>query len=150
MSQHEVRLLEQPLLARQLPLPYGTPIRAEEAAGWEVEEPTLQYHTGRASHALGGSSDRALYHTHGAGKDDRLVDLTKFVRDLDAGLWPTITHKGSPIVLMTSEKLDQVFRRMTRLTSIVSPTIFGSFDRATLEDLHDLALELVGPAFDED
>jgi hypothetical protein len=140
MSQHDVRLIEcSRYVARELPLPEGTPKRVEEAAGWDVEEPHLQAH---------GRLGQGQFHTQAGGKDDREADLTKFVRDVDAGLWTAIPHKKAPVVLMTSEKLDQVVRRMSRL-HIDSPTIFGGFDRTTIDEIHERARELMTPRFEQ-
>jgi hypothetical protein len=146
ISLHSVRVIEcSRFVARELPLPPGTPTRLEEAVGWEVEEPSLQYHTGRGPHALGGAADRPMYHTQGGGKDDREADFFKFVRDVDGALWSTIVHKSSPVVLVTSEKLEPIFRRTTRLPNMVTPAIHGGADRVPIEELHARARALLEP-----
>jgi hypothetical protein len=91
--------------------------------------------------------NRPIFHGQGAGKDDSDADLEKYVRELDKGLWKAITHRGSPVVLAASEQVEPVFRAHTRLPSLVEPFLHGNFERASDEELHALALELIEPRF---
>lgn len=161
LNLHDVRLIEcNRFVARELPLPSGTPRRLEDAAGWEVKHENLQYHDPHSgpllqSHARkhrtpsGNPGNRPIFHGQGAGKDDSEADLEKFVRDLDRGLWKAITHHGAPVVLATSEQLEPVFREHTRLPNLASSFLHGNFERASTDELHARALELIGPRFDE-
>lgn len=142
LTLHHVRLVEcSRYVARELPLPEGAPTRLEDAAGWEVDEPHLQFHGQR-------KGTRPQYHTQAGGKDDREADMVKYVRDVDAALWKAIVHKKAPVVLMTSDKLDPIFRRMTSLTNVVEPSIYGGWDRIGIDEIHHLALEAVAPRFE--
>lgn len=158
LSVHHVRLLEcNRFVARELPLPEGTPKRLEDAAGWEVESDSLQFHEihsgpllrGTRKHRTpsGNEGNRPIFHGQGAGKDDRDVDYEKYVRDVDRGLWQAITHKGSPVVLVASEHLEPVFREHTRLPNVIGTVFHAGAEHATDAELHARALELVEPKF---
>jgi hypothetical protein len=140
LSAHQVRLLEcSRFVARELPLPEGTPTRLEEAAGWEVGQDSLNLRRG---------TNYTMFHGHGAGKDDADADLEKYVRDVDAGLWNAIVHKGSPVVLVASEHLEPLFRAHTRIPHVIDPVLRGNAEHATDAELHTRALALVEPRFE--
>ncbi len=161
LSQRHVRLLEcNRFVARELPLPDGTPTRLEDAAGWEVRQDSLQYHAPHSGPLLGGHSrkhgtpvsgagNRPIYHGHGAGKDDTDADLEKFVRELDKGLWKAIVHRSSPVVVAASEQLEPVFRAHTRLPNLVESFVHGNFERTPDTELHAKAWTLLEPRFSE-
>ncbi len=143
LTLHQVRLLEcSRFVSRELPLPKGTPTRLEEAAGWELDQDTLR------AVAIGRVGTGFMFHGHGAGKDDVNADLEKYVRDVEPGLWKAIVHKGAPVVLVTSEHLEPVFRGHTRLPEVVTPAIHGIAEQATDPELHARALALVEPRFE--
>lgn len=143
LTLHQVRLLEcSRFVSRELPLPEGTPTRLEEAAGWEVEQDTLR------AVAIGRLGSGVMFHGHGAGKDDSDADLAKYVRDVEPGLWKAIVHKRSPVVLVTSEHLEPLFRAHTRLPDVVEPAIHGIAEQASDAELHARALALVEPRFE--
>lgn len=163
LSQHSVRLLEcNRFVSRELPLPEGTPRTLEDAAGEQVAQDSLQFHNPYSGPLLpyahtrarrtqsGNAGNRPIFHGQGYGKDDVAADLQKFVRELDRGLWQAITHKGSPVVLMTSEQLEPVFREHTRLPNVVEPFVHGNFEHAPDEELHRRALEVLEPRFEEE
>lgn len=162
LSLHDVRLVEcSRFAARQLPLPEGTPERLEDAAGWEVRQDSLQYHDPHSGPLLGWGStrkhrtqsgnagNRPVYHGQGYGKDDASADVAKFVRDLDRGLWSAVAHKSSPVVLMTSEQIEPIFREHTRLPNVIEPVVHGSQERKSVEELHARALEIALPYFED-
>ncbi len=162
LSLHDVRLIEcSRFVARQLPLPEGTPHRLEDAAGWEVRQDSLQYHDPHSGPLLasgstrkhrtqsGNAGNRPVYHGQGYGKDDASADVAKFVRDLDRGLWAAVTHKSSPIVLMTSEQIEPIFRQHTKLPNVIEPFVHGNHERESVEQLHARALSIALPRFDE-
>lgn len=162
LSQHAVRLLEcNRLLARELPLPEGTPHRVEDAAGWEIRRDSLQAHDIHSGPLLahsstrkfrvpsGNAGNRPIYHGQGAGAGEDDTDLQRFVRDLDAGLWSAITHRGSPVVLATSEGLQAIFREHTRLPNVVEEFLHGNFERVSNDAVHARALELIEPQLEQ-
>lgn len=162
ISLHDVRLLEcSRFVVRELPLPEGTPKRLEDAAGWEVRQDSLQYHDPHSGPLLSGGHSRKhrtqssvgnspIFHGQGYGKDDSDVDIGKFVRDLDRGLWQAVTHKGSPVVLVASDQIEPIFREHTRLPNVVHTLLHGNYERAPAEELHARALEVLAPRFEEE
>ncbi len=161
LSLRDVRLVEcSRFVARELPLPEGTPKRLEDAAGWEVKQDSLQYHDPYSGPLLSGTTraratqsgnagNRPIFHGQGYGKDDADVDIQKFVRDLDKGLWKAITHKGSPVVLVASENVAPIFREHTKLPNVVEPTLHGNHEHLSIDELHERAFELLAPHFEE-
>lgn len=141
LSLRQARVLEcSRFVARELPLPKGTPTRMEDAAGWEVRQDSLQ---------LRQDVRQTMFHGHGAGKDDRDADIEKYVRELDRGLWEAITHKDSPVVMITSERIEPLFRDHTRLPNVVEPFLHGSVEHTSDAEIHARALELVAPRFEK-
>lgn len=160
LSQHAVRLLEcNRLVARELPLPPGTPTRVEDAAGWEIRKDVLQYHdpysgprpsrnAPRGRTPVGPAGHRPIYHGQGGGKGEDVSDLHRFVRDLDHGLWAAIAHRGSPVVLASSEPLQPVFRDHTRLPNVLDAYLHGNFEHVSNAEVHAQALALMAPLLD--
>ncbi len=152
ISLHEVRLLEcNRFVARELPLPDGTPKRLEDAAGWDVQQDSLQLHDLRPNKArpAGSEGNRPIFHGQGAGSDDWRIDFEKFVHALDGAFNRTIVHKGSPVVLFCSEKLEGVLRDALRIRNLVEPAVHGSVEHTGVEELHRRALPLVLPRFEK-
>lgn len=140
LSMQELRLLEcSRFVFRRLPLPPGTPTRLEEAAGWEIRQPTTRFIR---------YGNRSSFPGHGVVDDDLQPDLEKYVRDIDQGLWQAIVHKESPVVLMASEQLESLFRSHTRLPNLLEPTLRGSADHTSDEELHAKALPLAEAHFE--
>lgn len=140
LSLQHVRLLEcSRFVSRELPLP-DAPRGIEEAAGTEVRQGTMR---------IWRSGGRFMFHRHGSdAAADVDADLEKYVRDIDPSLWRAVTHKGSPVVLVTSEQLEPVFRAHTRLPIVVEPAIHGIAEQAADAELHARALALVEPRFE--
>ena len=140
LSLHHARLLEcSRFVSRELPLP-EVPAGIEEAAGTEVRQGTMR---------IWRSGGRFMFHRHGAdAAADLEADIEKYVRDVDPSLWRAVTHKTSPIVLVTSEQLEPAFRAHTRLPDVVEPAIHGIAEQATDAELHARALALVEPRFE--
>lgn len=134
--------------ARELPLPEDAPARLEDAAGWDIEEQHLQYHPTTPS--LGSPRhDAPMYHAQGGGTDDRDVDIEKYLRAIDAALWEAIPHRDAPIVLMSTENVEGIFRRITRLPRVCDAFVHGSFDHAELDEIHARAWPVVEPLFQQ-
>lgn len=132
--------------ARELPLPDDAPSRLEDAAGWETEPQHLQYHP---TTPIGGSPRNGvpIYHGQGGGIDDRDVDIVKYLRAIDAALWEAIPHRDAPIVLMATEKVEGLFRGVTRLPRLCDAFVHGSFGAAEPAEIHARAWPVVEPLF---
>jgi hypothetical protein len=129
--------------AHELSLPDGTPARLEDAAGWEIEEQHLQYHGFR-----GHAGHRPIYHAQGGGEDDRSVDVEKYLRAVARGVEDAVPEPEAPMVLACDPALEDTFRRITQLKSVLEPALHGNHQRTDGASLHAAAWPLVAPRFE--
>src|SRR5690606_6657590 len=52
------------------------------------------------------------------------------------------------IVLMCSEQIEPIFRRVTRLKDVLHPAVHGNYERASADQVHALAWDHVAPRFE--
>lgn len=133
---------------REVPLPSDAPGRLEDAAGWDVEEQHLQYHSIKPGRGGGMGSEGAgpIYHGQGGGTDDRDVDIEKYVRAIDKALAERIRPDDErPIVLACDPKVEGIFRRVTHLKHVLDTALHGNFETADTATLHGRAWELIEP-----
>jgi len=135
---------------RRVPLPASAPERIEDAAGYDVEDPHLQQHgLGRGVGA--GPGGRTIVHGQGSGKDDRDVDLEKYLRALDAAVVEAIDddlgdpNAHRPVVLACDPGVEGLYRRVSRLREIVEPAVHGNFEQTSDAELHRRAWPLIAP-----
>jgi hypothetical protein len=140
LSQKRVRLLEASIAAaRELPLG-DVPTSLEDAVGHDWEEESLQMRSGQTG---GPGRQNATYHGHGdAG--DRKDEIRKFLHLVDRGLGDHLEDRTAPIVVAAVDYLIPMFRQLSKL-NVLPDGVEGSPDRLSVEELHEKALEVVGP-----
>jgi len=143
LSQHDVRFYEavgKSFVERPLP---NTPSRLEDVVGTELEGGSLQLHAAGAPRR--GGFAPAVFHGHGAGHDDVLGELERFLRAVDTGLWQDLPNRNLPIVLTGVERNVTLFQQLTRLPNVMTQAITGDAKSYTPAALHAAAWAIVEP-----
>lgn len=136
LSQGSVRLLladREGANELQLELP-----RFEEVVGRDYEQKALQAH-GSGAHGV-------AFHGHGEGRDDRKVELDKFLHAVDDAL-RELRPGRLPLVLAGVDHVQAMFRKITKHQQVVADGITGNAERMPVRELHERAWALVAPRF---
>lgn len=145
LSRNHVRLfLATPHRISEVDVGDTVPDSVADALGYDWEQRSLQYHGQRRA---AGARREAIYHGHGAGSDDREMELHRFLEILDSGLHEALTKTGRPMVLAGVEEVTAVFRQVSKYPHLVEQTVTGNPDETTAEELQRKAWEAVEPVF---
>ncbi len=106
-----------------------------DAVGHERTEPQLQHHAGAR-----GSAE-AVFHGHGAGKDDADAEVDRFLSEVDDALNARYLS-GQPLILAGVSSLLAAYRRISDYRDILDDEIAGNADDAGAEELHEHALPI--------
>ncbi|MGD8377803.1 MAG: hypothetical protein PVF68_16855 [Acidobacteriota bacterium] len=121
---------------RRIQLDPDAPTSLEDVAGHQLTEPRLQYHAGDRG------SQAAIFHGHGAGKDDRDAELSGFLRRTDEVLGEH-AERGIPVVLAGVENLQAEFRRLSSCPDLLAEDVPGNVEHLSVDALHEQAWPLV-------
>ncbi|MBD3221053.1 hypothetical protein GF314_07390 [bacterium] len=102
------------------------------ALGHELAEPSLQHHGGPRS----GNGRATLYHGQGAGEDDRVREIVKFLHMVDDGLRAHLRDPQAPVVLAGVEELVHRFHNLSKHKGLVPGGMLGNHDRTDPHELH--------------
>lgn len=102
-------------------LPDDVPRSMSDAVGRELSDPQLQHHAGSTG------SESAIYHGHGAGKDEQDSEQTRFLKVLDEALRRN-GFDGTPLVLAGVDDITAEYRRISEYEPILPSTVSGSPD----------------------
>jgi hypothetical protein len=138
LSEQQVRLFRGDGLAlRQLDLGTEVPQSLTDVAGSQPAGRHLGHHAGDRG------SERAIFHGHGAGKDDSDAELERFLRELDQAL-ATIWRFGQrAVVLAGVKRLLASFRSVAASRNIVDEEIHGNVEHLTAGELHERAWPII-------
>jgi len=112
------------------------------ALGEQKTAQTLQFHS--ASAHL-GTGHPAIYHGHGAGKDDAKEELRRYVRQIDTGVRKLLAGSTAPLVLAGADPLPSLYREVSGYPHLVREVIAGSPDFLRHEELRDRAWQILEP-----
>lgn len=121
------------------------PKSLKEALGDNLEGHSLQFHTGTPRG--GGRKRAAVFHGHGAGEDDRKVDIAKFLQLVDDCIVTTLKTHYAPMILACVDYLAPLYREVSRYPNLLPKAVEGNPDRLEAQELHLKAWELVRPLF---
>jgi len=147
LSQNEVRLF---LCARfsvsEVGLK-GVPPSLDEALKYDQPEKSLQFH----AHSPAGSGQQgATFHGHGAGADDTKDRILRFCNEVDKGLESILPRERAPLIVAAVDYLVPIFRQASAYPRILEQAISGNPEGLSGEELHQKALEIVTPYFEQD
>jgi hypothetical protein len=138
LSQNQAALFEGDAVALRRLQPDGSwPRSLESVAGHEPSGKTLHYHAG----SRGG--DSAIYHGHGAGKDDTGPEIRQFLETVDGALRDLPLAPGAPVILAGVGGLLAAFRRLSDNERLAAEQLEGNVEHLSENALHEQALPLV-------
>lgn len=119
------------------------PEKLEEVVGYDYRNKTLQFRSGQ------GGEAGAMFHGQGSGKDDKNVELEKFLRAVDKGLMKLIQDDDAPLILACVDHYLPVYANVTSYSNLFNKNISGNHERTNPIELHELAWMLVEETFQE-
>ncbi len=127
-------------------LPEGAPASIAEVLRYDDPQKQLQFHTG-----TGASRDErgAMFHGHGVGIDEERENIIRFFQQLAKELYPQFITEQIPVVLAGDISLPPIYRDQDRSGMLFPETIDSNPESMTLQALHEMAWQLVGPVFAE-
>lgn len=105
--------------------------------GYQPSGKALHFHAGDR----GGGA--AIFHGHGAGKDDANAELERFLRAVDRGLHTLWQHSDLPVVLAGVEDLSAMYRGLSECRHLLDASIEGNVEDWSEAKLHRHAWPLV-------
>lgn len=114
----------------------GMPRSLEEALGEETRERSVTSH-------YGARGDNPIYGGTGKADTSRDADLTRFFRAIDKAIWEVMRDEKAPLILAAPERDLAFYRSVSRYPHVAKEEIHGSFQRATIPDLHAKAWPIV-------
>jgi hypothetical protein len=100
-----------------------------DVVGHEVEPQALQHHT------AGG----AIFHAQGKGRDDRDPELDQFIQAVDGAITDDLTLRDEYLMVAAVEKLDALFRQLSRHRFVLDAAVRLSPDQTSIEELRAAA-----------
>lgn len=144
LSQKKVRLLQCTRNSvREVELK-NVPTSLDEALKYDVNEKSLQHHTGTGD-------GKAVFHSQGSTADEAIhkKEILQFLLLLDRGLAKVLSGNSSPLALAGVEYLCSLFRGLATYRNILDKLIPGNPDEKSNDKLHKEGLDIVEPIFRE-
>lgn len=117
------------------------PERLEDVVGYDYEEKSLQFRTGK------GGEAGAIFHGQGSGKDHKEIETEKFMRAVDQALMSIIKDDSAPLLLACVDEHYSVFKKITSYPNLFEKHINGNHEETSPFLLHEMALEIVDDYF---
>ncbi|MEL7587530.1 MAG: hypothetical protein AAGU19_12515 [Prolixibacteraceae bacterium] len=119
------------------------PENMQDSVGVDNEKSSLQFRGGQTGDGLG------LYAGIGPGKDLKEREIRKYLQDIDNGLTKVLDDFSLPLVVVSVEHLFSVFKSTTSYKNVYPHCIAGNYDHVKDHVLHEKALELLKPYFEQ-
>lgn len=120
------------------------PENMHDSTGVDNENTSLQFRGGQTMEGLG------LYGGVGRGKDLKDREMRKYMQDIDTGLANITGNDSLPLVVASVEHVFSLFKNITTYKNLYPVCISGNYDHAKDHVLHEKALELLKPCFEEE
>lgn len=122
-------------------LPAGVPHSlAEFTAGTQFGRP-VSFRTAVGVGAAGAST--SVIHGQASSKDDAKSRVDEYVKIVAKGVGKLLRDEKLPLVLAATERVGAAFRQDYAAPELVEPTIHGSPDELTRDEMHQQAVRLV-------
>ncbi|HEY9007214.1 baeRF7 domain-containing protein [Ohtaekwangia sp.] len=97
-----------------------------------------------------GAGGGANYHGVGAGKPDEKENIALYLEEVDETLWENLLNKENvPLLLAGVDYLLPIYRSIAGYKNICSENLTGSYEHEDIHTLHQRALEVMTPYFNE-
>jgi hypothetical protein len=146
VSLNNVRLFEATLDSIQ-EITLNFPTSMDEIVKIEDPERTWNYHMGSMDTSSGRGS-AGSFHGHGI-TDEEKTYVRRFLQTVNDGLHGLNADKNIPMVLAGVEYVLPIYRETSSYQNILADAIIGNPDRENVQELHEQALPIVRPLFEE-
>lgn len=117
------------------------PQKLEEVVGYDFQNKSLQFRSGQ------GGDAGAIFHGQGSGKDDRNMEVEKFLRAVDKGLMMLIKDEEAPLILACVDYYQPIYAKVTNYNHLFPQNIGGNHEETDPFLLHEMAWLLVEEHF---
>lgn len=147
-SQNDVRLFEGTrYTVGEVEIPDDVPQSLAEAMRFDDPEKQLQFHTGTAPASGDGGERAGMFYGHGAGEEERKIQIERYLNELDKGVRRVLGHEGTPLVLAGVDYLLPIYRKVSEYAHIMEDGITGNPEHLRPDELHAQAWPIVEPHF---
>jgi hypothetical protein len=122
----------------------GVPGSLDEALRDNKPVKQLQFHT---KTPRGRGARAAIFHGHGAGKDEEKKNILKFFKQVDGGLRKILQGGRAPLVLAGVDYLFPIYHEATTYPRLMRQGIPGNPENLSQEMLQKAAWRIVKPCF---
>ena len=113
------------------------PKKLEDVVGYDYQNKILQ------SRSVQSGNAGAMFHGQGAGKDDKEVEVKKFLRGVDNGLMKLLKNENAPLILACVDHYQPVYAEITNYTNLFNKNIKGNHEEKDPLSIHKMAWSLV-------
>jgi hypothetical protein len=118
---------------RELEVGDMLPKNLEEVAGSDIKEKNLQFRTGQTG------TNQALFHGHGAGKEDGKAEIVKYFRAVNEGVSEVLQNKSDPLIIAAVDFLVPLYREVNDYKNLENEFIAGNPEFEHPQLLHEKA-----------
>lgn len=119
------------------------PEKLEEIVGYDFQNKSLQFRSGQ------GGNAGAMFHGQGAGKDDKDIEVEKFLRAVDKGIMKLLNDEDAPLILACVDHYQPIYAKVTTYPHLFPQNIGGNHEETDPILLHEMAWPLVEGQFKE-
>ncbi|MBE0662978.1 MAG: hypothetical protein IH597_10990 [Bacteroidales bacterium] len=142
LSLGSVKLFEcHPHRIEELVLGEMLPKNMEEVVGSDMKEKNLQFRTGQTG------TNQALFHGHGAGKEDGKEEIIKYFRAINEGVLKVLQQKSDPLIVAAVDFLVPLYREVNAYKNLENEFIAGNPEHEQPTLLHEKARLLLKDYF---
>jgi len=106
----------------------------KEVEGARDKEKNLQFRS---------SGRKALYHGHGAGKDEKEEIVNMYLRSIDSFSKNIITGKPAPLIIYSVDYLFHMYQEVTNNQYLIDKNIKGNPEFTDINTIHEMANEII-------
>lgn len=114
-----------------------TPVRIEDLVPESIEESMTEQEA--SVYARSGSHGQAIFHGQGGGKEDKLIEIEKYFRQIDQGLMQMLHDEQAPLLIASVDYLVPIYRKISNYPHLVDFHISGNPDDDDPVLLHEKA-----------
>ncbi|MFW5830694.1 MAG: hypothetical protein ACOCVA_00495 [Prolixibacteraceae bacterium] len=122
-----------------------------DSVGHDVEQKSLQMRgeqagDGRANYP---GKTKAMYHGKGEGKDDKEIEILKYMEDVDDGISKLFEGYRTPLLIAAGDNIFSHFKDISNYKYIYPKNVSGNYDDEDIVGIHEKAMDILTPYFDE-
>lgn len=149
LSQNQIRLFQGTRYSVSEIELTDMPTSLAEALKYDDPEKNLQFHTETSQVGASQGDRAAMFHGHGAGKEDHKTNLLRYFRKVNDGLQSYLEQQQAPLVLAGVDYLLPIYQEANTYAHLLPEGITGNPEELKPEELHEKVWHLVQPHFEQ-